>query len=314
MSPRLHHWGLALLCALSAHIALAKLLEPPAPIDPNPPGVRIGLGGSGPMTAGSVEPGPVGAESVHAEAIDGVSAEADVVEPGRVDAIQPMPSPSQTLTPVQAVTQTLKATEVPPPAPVTAVDLKEPVTPKPKAEPARNREPPAQRTAQAAPEPPVGPKPKQSQPARSQTKSTTVDQAKPTDRTAGTPGPAPTGSNGPAARKGGDGGGHGGAAASAGGGKTQDRYYAELAAWLERHKRYPQRARQMRQEGVVRIRFAINRTGKVISHSVEKSSGHRALDEAASELLRRASPMPAIPPALGQSRLEIVVPIAYRLR
>jgi protein TonB len=110
------------------------------------------------------------------------------------------------------------------------------------------------------------------------------------------------------------GAGGGGTSGKTDGGTSKDRYYAELAAWLERHKRYPSHARKMRQEGIVRVRFVIDRSGKVISHRIETSSGHSALDQAASELLRRASPMPAIPASMGRSRLEIVVPIAYRLR
>src|SRR5262249_11392564 len=42
-------------------------------------------------------------------------------------------------------------------------------------------------------------------------------------------------------------------------------WQAQLLAWLEKYKRYPRVAQEQRQQGVVYLRFAIDRQGKVLS-------------------------------------------------
>lgn len=291
MEPRRYQWVLALLFALAAHLVLAKLLEPPAPIKLDDPGIRISLGGAGP--AGSGAAGAV--ESVAAEVVPAATSETTAIQAVSVPALAPEITPE-----LATPTETIRASEPAPPSPITAV---EPVRPKPKAEPVRSRQTPPPRTARAAPKPKPETGPKTTKPRSTSAKTASVDA-----NTGGKPGAGGKGATSAA------GAGGGGTAGKADGGKSKDRYYAELAAWLERHKRYPSQARKMRQEGIVRVRFVIDRSGKVLSHRIETSSGHTALDRAASELLRRASPMPAIPASMGRSRLEIVVPIAYRLR
>jgi protein TonB len=292
MEPRRYQWVLALLVALAGHLALAKLLEPAPPIALHDPGIRIALGGAGPA-------GGKGA----ADAVDPIAA--DILPSATLEATSIQTVSPPVLAPVLATpAQTIRAAE---PAPTPPVSAAEPVIPKPKAETVRSRERPPPRTARAAP------KPKQAPETKPQIKKPRADAAKTAAADAvgkATGKQSAGGAGAPSAA----GAGGGGTSGKTDGGKSKDRYYAELAAWLERHKRYPSHARKMRQEGIVRVRFVIDRSGKVISHRIEASSGHSALDQAASELLRRASPMPAIPASMGRSRLEIVVPIAYRLR
>ncbi|WP_296805419.1 energy transducer TonB [Thiocapsa sp.] len=294
IEPRRHQWVLALLFALAAHLALAKLLEPPAPIEQDDPGIRISLGRAG----------PAGSDGA-ADAVESI--EADILPTATLEAtaIQAVSAPA--LAPVLATTtETIRAAEPALPPPIAAA---EPVTSKPRAETVRSRETPPPRTARAAPkpkqEPETEPHTKKARPTAATAASVDANAA---GKAGGKHGPGAGGS--PSAA----GTGGGGTSGKVDGGKSRDRYYAELAAWLERHKRYPSQARKMRQEGIVRVRFVIERNGKVVSHRIETSSGHAVLDHAASELLRRASPMPAIPASMGRSRLEIVVPIAYRLR
>ncbi|WP_296704306.1 energy transducer TonB [Thiocapsa sp. UBA6158] len=292
MKPRRYQWVLALLFALAAHLALAKLLEPPAPIELDDPGIRISLGGAGP--AG----GDGAADRVQ-------SIDADTLATATLDATALQAVSATALAPVLAgATETIRAAEPEPPPPITA---EEPVSPKPKTQTVRSRETPPPRTARAAPKPKPETGPQTTKPRPTAGKSASVE-ANSAGKTSSKQGAG--GAGAPSAA----GAGGGGTAGKADGGKSKDRYYAELAAWLERHKRYPSQARKMRQEGIVRVRFVIERSGKVISHRIETSSGHTALDRAASELLRRASPMPPIPASMNRSRLEIVVPIAYRLR
>ena len=91
-------------------------------------------------------------------------------------------------------------------------------------------------------------------------------------------------------------------------------YEAQLGAWLNRHKRYPLRARQRRQEGTALLRFTVDRNGTVIDYSLQESSGSALLDRAVLALIKRAQPLPAIPDLIDQNSFEVVVPIQFELR
>ena len=91
-------------------------------------------------------------------------------------------------------------------------------------------------------------------------------------------------------------------------------YEARLGAWLNRHKRYPLRARQRRQEGTALLRFTVDRNGTVIDYSLQESSGSALLDRAVLALIKRAQPLPAIPDLIGRNSFEVVVPIQFELR
>ncbi len=91
-------------------------------------------------------------------------------------------------------------------------------------------------------------------------------------------------------------------------------YFSHLRSWLEQHKKYPRSARIRRQEGTVTVRFVVQPSGNLLSYAVEQGSGFALLDREALEMLRRASPLPAIPEALGRDSLELVLPVAFYLR
>ncbi|MBN9788222.1 energy transducer TonB [Pseudonocardia sp. TMWB2A] len=86
-----------------------------------------------------------------------------------------------------------------------------------------------------------------------------------------------------------------------------------LLAHLEQYRRYPARARAARQQGVVYIRFKMNRAGAVLSASIQRGSGFRTLDDAALETLQRAQPLPAIPNDMPDV-VTLTVPVEFSLR
>lgn len=94
---------------------------------------------------------------------------------------------------------------------------------------------------------------------------------------------------------------------------TEATWQALLLAHLEKHRRYPARARAARQQGVVYVSFRMNRQGQVISSSVLRSSGHATLDQAALDTLRRAQPLPRIPDDRPDV-VELTVPVEYFTR
>lgn len=91
-------------------------------------------------------------------------------------------------------------------------------------------------------------------------------------------------------------------------------YMALLQAWLEKHKEYPRRAQLRRQEGTALLYFVMDREGRVITHRLQESSGHRLLDREVEEMIKRAQPLPKMPDHMDQAQLELVVPVQFFLR
>lgn len=91
-------------------------------------------------------------------------------------------------------------------------------------------------------------------------------------------------------------------------------WQARLLAHLEQHKRFPASAQSRRLQGVVHIRFSMNRQGRVLTSKVEHGSGHGSLDRAALEMLARAQPLPQPPPEVEGDSIELVVPVEFFFR
>ncbi len=81
-----------------------------------------------------------------------------------------------------------------------------------------------------------------------------------------------------------------------------------LMAHLNRHKRFPSGAAGT---GVATVAFTIDRSGRVLSSRLVRSSGDAALDAEAASLPRRASPVPAPPPNVGGGSITLAVPIRF---
>lgn len=91
-------------------------------------------------------------------------------------------------------------------------------------------------------------------------------------------------------------------------------YFATLSAYLNRRKSYPADARQARQQGIVTVRFTVDRTGGVSAISLKKSSGHAVLDDATLALLQRVAPLPKMPASMARDSITLSLPIEYSLR
>jgi len=90
------------------------------------------------------------------------------------------------------------------------------------------------------------------------------------------------------------------------------KFQKTLLAHIAHYRRYPSQARRDGLQGVVLVVFAMQRSGNVLDVWIESSSGRTVLDSAAVDTIRRAQPLPAIPPQLPD-RLNISVPIAFAL-
>jgi len=296
---RSRHWFVAVLLATTIHLAFALNFERPGEPELAGRGIEIHLGAPSGGNSDATELRPVGAADLDeiagstvdlmdtkaVEALDAAELEQEAVESESVKA-QPVEEivaalePETTLIPAPTLSEVRTTT---PPKPTVAAR----VATKPKSKPAKRIE--KKRTTKRK----TGRKSQANKASGSESVRT---------KTSGRGG---KGSQG----KGGAGGNRGG------GGKAASRNYAgTLAAWLNKHKRYPRRARKLGQQGTTKVRFTINRDGRLLSFRILASSGHDLLDQEVREMLRRASPMPAIPKAIARAELTVTVPISFTLR
>jgi protein TonB len=91
-------------------------------------------------------------------------------------------------------------------------------------------------------------------------------------------------------------------------------WQADLVRHLQQYKRYPSGAQGKREQGVVLLGFSVDRNGRVLAHRIVQSSGHADLDQEVMDMIVRAQPLPAFPPSMTQSELDLTVPIRFSLR
>ena len=96
---------------------------------------------------------------------------------------------------------------------------------------------------------------------------------------------------------------------SASAGVSSAKWESKLYAHLNRKKRAAQRGLGRADKGIVNLTFVIDPAGNVLS--ARASSGNPQLDHAATEMVKKASPVPAPPPAFAEARKTISVPIKF---
>jgi periplasmic protein TonB len=77
-------------------------------------------------------------------------------------------------------------------------------------------------------------------------------------------------------------------------------------------RRYPAAAREAKAQRTVGIAFTMRRDGKVLNAWVNTSSGTAALDQEAIDMVRRAEPLPQVPPELPVP-FTINLPVVFAL-
>jgi periplasmic protein TonB len=92
--------------------------------------------------------------------------------------------------------------------------------------------------------------------------------------------------------------------------RVKTTWQRQLVAHLDRSKRYPPGDKRASHEVVVS--FTLDRTGRVLSTSIAKSSGAPAFDEAALAMMRRADPVPQPPALVADEGLTFTVPVIFR--
>lgn len=278
---------------------VAELDDPATPVaaDPtlSPPvePVEVSVPEPTPVQAlETIEPAdtlPIEPEMTPVTAVDLLVADTPPVEP------EPEPPPTETVRVEETPPDRIEPAETVVAQAVTRTPIPQVKPPPPRRSPEARETP-----SRARPAPPV--RRRSTPPARA---------ARPARAAAGARQIEPAGPAG-----GGGGSTTGGADVTGSGGDPGVRaaYMARLQAWLARHKEYPRRARQRRQEGTALLYFAIDRNGRLLGHRLRRSSGHQLLDREVIAMIKRAEPLPRIPAGMNQSRLELVIPVRFVLR
>ena len=84
----------------------------------------------------------------------------------------------------------------------------------------------------------------------------------------------------------------------------------QIVARLEDRK--PTGPLGLKEPATAKVRFVLDRDGRLVSKAIETSSGVPAVDKEAMALLERAQPFPPMPAALGESPLTFAVPLRFR--
>ena len=66
-------------------------------------------------------------------------------------------------------------------------------------------------------------------------------------------------------------------------------------------------------EGVVKVKFGIDKNGKVLFSKIVKTSGYGVLDRAAINAIENSEPFPAIPDKLGLEKIIAKVSLLFEI-
>jgi periplasmic protein TonB len=89
-------------------------------------------------------------------------------------------------------------------------------------------------------------------------------------------------------------------------------YRAMVSAWFETHKYYPDSARQRGEEGRVELSFRVDRSGRVLDHTLLSSTGYGDLDAGIDQMMRGAQ-LPPFPAGMTTPQIEVSVTIRFSL-
>lgn len=94
-------------------------------------------------------------------------------------------------------------------------------------------------------------------------------------------------------------------------GSEIDAYRSALRREIERNKRYPQRAKMMRKQGIVQISFSLGNDGALNNPRIVSSSGNEDLDNAALQAVEQARSIGSPPAGMGRN---ITVPVSFKIQ
>jgi TonB family protein len=90
-------------------------------------------------------------------------------------------------------------------------------------------------------------------------------------------------------------------------------YHSRIVGLIKAQKQYPQIARRLGHQGIVRLSFTLSSSGELTSSSVDRSSGFPELDSAALNAVKAVNRFPAFPTQLGPSPRAFIVSLSFTL-
>jgi len=107
---------------------------------------------------------------------------------------------------------------------------------------------------------------------------------------------------------------------AAGGGNGVGEPDGRLAEYLQalrqriiEHTSYPIRARRLGMEGAVKLALVLGCDGHLIDIESVRSSPFTVLNMAASETVKKVTPLRPLPVGTCQERMRVLIPFTYRL-
>lgn len=91
-------------------------------------------------------------------------------------------------------------------------------------------------------------------------------------------------------------------------------YLRRFNAQVERHKQYPKQARRMGRQGRVVMMIQLDADGTLINLQIVQSSGHLALDTAATQAVTDAAPFPPPPQPAFDAAPTFQMGLSFELR
>jgi protein TonB len=91
-------------------------------------------------------------------------------------------------------------------------------------------------------------------------------------------------------------------------------YGRALSDAIGRYQRYPRVAQMRGWQGTATVALKFGSGHKLLSTTLQKSSGHEILDDQAVEMVKDAQPLPKPPESLRNRDFTVLVPIAFRLK
>jgi protein TonB len=77
---------------------------------------------------------------------------------------------------------------------------------------------------------------------------------------------------------------------------------------------YPDAALAVHRTGLVMVHFVVRRNGQIDRLAISKSSGDEGLDQAATDIVQKAQPLPPIPERMHTDRVDGELPINFGVR
>lgn len=88
-------------------------------------------------------------------------------------------------------------------------------------------------------------------------------------------------------------------------------YKAELRARIEENKYYPPLSRRLGQMGTVIVAFTLLEDGHIIDLRIDTPSRYESLNNSALDAVKKVHVFKPIPKELGESRMDIKVPVKF---